>query len=343
MSRKLGESDVIKIVFTQWWQGDLSDNSLQNLIAEFENQHEGIRIILNYTSFEDIRFELFNYDRSDSTLHTDVIALDPIWVPELLARGIIKSADAPILSFINVLYYNIDILRKAGFTRPPATRSEFLTFARAVSADGIYALTLSLGSDDTGARGVFDTVYPWIWASGAPLLQEGMPVLTSPQVVATLDFLSTLNAEGLIAPASFTTSTSEVIEDFITGKTAFMVASSKHIPHIHARMGSDAFSITAVPPPSTPPRQPFFAASGWGAGVYAETVYPREAGMFAAFLSEKGAGLLPGADWALLESTAEEPLYSKLWETALSGEVARDFSGISAEGELETAFALGLA
>ena len=362
ISRRIEESAVINIVFTQWWQSGLSDDSLSRLVTEFESQNPGIRVTLNHRSFEDARSDIFDFARrqndtqdeeelleqgevSVTTPLADVLALDPLWVPELLAREIIESSEAPIASFINVLYYNIDVLRQAGFARPPANRGEFLAFARTLAENGVYALGLALYSGDErlGARGVFDTVYPWIWAASAPLLRDGNPALTAAPLVATLAFLASLYEEGLLAPGAFSANNDTILEDFVSGRTAFMVAPTKHIAYVRERMGSEAFSITAVPPPNNHLGLPFFAAAGWVVGVYSGTAHLHEARMFAAFLSGRPLELLENTSGVIPPAPTPDPLYARLWEIALSGETAWDFSAAFTEAQLEAIFAEELA
>ena len=153
LARRAGETVIPSIVFATWWQEDLGEDALLTIIEEFESSHEGIRIVLKEISYEDLRRALFNRAELDEAPSppVDVLSLDPAWVPELLNREIIESAEEPFLSFINVLYYNIEILKNAGFSRPPRTRGEFLTFARAVAGreenrrDAPRALGLALG------------------------------------------------------------------------------------------------------------------------------------------------------------------------------------------------------
>ena len=335
------DAALTSIVFNHWWQEDIGGDTLRNLITEFERQHEGISIILNERSYEDLRVDLF--DPAGFAAPGDVLALDPLWVPELLKRDVIENAGAPILSFINVLYYNIEILREAGFTRPPRTRSEFLTFARAVAANGENR-ALSLGS----SRGMYDDVFPWIWAAGTPLIRDGNPLVTSAPVVQSLAFLASLNNEGLISPDAFFADSRKKLEDFISGRTAFMIGPTRYIAFIRERMGDEAFSITSVPMLDNQTGRPFFASAGWTVGVHSASAHREEAGLFAAFLAGRASFLSENARGALLAYNAPEtqmgrpsppdPFYSKVWEISLVGEVAKDFSELAGKHELEEIF-----
>ena len=347
--RRARQAEFTSIEFTQWWQGDLERDTLRSLIAEFESLHEGIRVVLNEMPYTDLRFDLFTAGTYDEPQIPpgDVLALNPFWVPDLLNGGIIESAEAPILSFINVLYYNIDILREAGFTRPPKTRGEFLTFSRAVAANGgsraAYALGLGLGNSP---RGVHDDVFPWIWAAGARLIQNGNPVVTTAPVVQSLAFLASLNDEGLIAPGAFYADSRQKLEDFISGRTAFMIAPTRYIALVRDRMEEGSFNITSVPMLDNQMGIPFFASVGWTLGIHSGSAHKEEARLLSAFLAGRALHLSNSARGAIPAYTVPDaqmgrasplaPFYTNIWEIVLAGEAAADFSGLTGGAAAES-------
>ena len=354
LSRRATEAAMIHVVFTQWWQEDSGDDTLRDLITEFESTHQGIRIILNTKSREDLRLELFkpsDFDQTEFAAQTspqfapqsapqtilgDIIALDPLWIPELLERDVIESAEAAFTSFINILYFNIEILQRAGFTHPPRNREEFLNFARAVTAGGSVALGLSLGEDNPDS--VFNNIYPWVWAAGAPIVTNGIPAVNSPQVIQTLAFFASLNDEGLIAANALSATSRDMVEDFISGRVAFMVASSKYLALVRERMGNDAFNITLVPAPGAHMGRRFSASTGWTVGIHSQTTSREEARLFSAFLAGRANVLTDNLGGMIPDSPSPDPFYSKIWEIALAGETAADFAAIGTENLLQAIF-----
>ena len=328
------------IVFTQWWEGDLDKDTLRLLAEEFEEHHSGIKVVINYRSYEDLRRDLFSSsetsppgdaDFADANAVGDVVTLDPLWAPELIKMEIIEE-DLTLLSFIDVLYYNVDVLKDAGFSKPPKNRSEFLDYARTLAGRKEilpgYVLGLALGENST--RGIYDDIFPWIWAAGARLINDGSPVVNSRQVIESLSFLAALNSEGLIAPDVFRADAARKMEHFITGEVAFMIAPALYIAKVRERMGDEAFGVTSVPGPDNFFGRPFFAAAGWAFGVHSDSQRKEEARLFAEFLAEKAAafseqtGAVPGNG----APPARDPFYSKVWDIAISGESARDFAGL---------------
>ena len=327
--RRINEASAPPIVFTQWWEDDLEKDTLPELIKEFESLHKGIKIVLDRRPYEELRRDLFNF--SETASFGDIIAIDPLWVPELQQNKIIESrpdgnSQAPLLSFINVLFYNTEILKEAGFSRPPKSRSEFLAYARTVS--GNVKNRRGLAMDGNSSRWVYDDVFPWIWAAGAELIKDGKPAFNSRPVIESLAFLSALEREALISHAE---PAGNKAEDFISGRAVFMIAPASYIKLLRERMGGEAFGITAVPSPDNYMGRTFFAGATWTVGINSASAFREEAGTFAAFLSEK-ALVLSEKTMVIPEEAgapfSPDPFYSKLWDIAIAGESARDFTGL---------------
>jgi len=327
------------LTFTQWWGQAMDPDVLDGLAAEFEAAHRDVRIILDTRPREAVREALFAWDPAAGPRpFGDVVALDPLWAGALVDAGVVDAGEgspdpaAPLVSFIHPFFYNITILREAGFSRPPKTRSEFLEMARAVTDPeaGRYGLVLGLGSGD-GMRG---DVYPWVLAAGAHLVDDdGEPALGSRAVADTLKFLGSLDEAGLLSPSSLVQGEEDKLRAFAVGRAAFMTAGVEAIETVRRQMGDGEFGITSVPAPDAYAGAPVFGVSGWSLGTSAR----EDARVFAAFLAERGevlaeaAHAVPGAGGAPRDT--EDPLYEKAWDLYTVGEV-------SAEGgdEVDQAF-----
>ena len=322
------------IVFTQWHQDDFGDEIIRSIIAEFEDIHEGIKIAINYKPYPDIMNELYNPDAltedesGENRKPFDIIALDPLWVPDLLTAGTIETsvpadnntmpenANAQILSYINVLFYNINMLKDAGFSRPPKTRSEFLTQARAVISNDESRCGLAMGL--ASSRGIYDDVYPWVWSAGAQMIKNGDPAVDSRQVIEALGFLAALVDDGLVNANAFNADSEKKLEDFISGKAAFMIAPACAIELVRKQMGEDAFGISSVPSSDNTAGVYYYASAGLTLGINPASSNKEEARQFADFLAEKTS----------IFQAMDDPFYSKAWDISISGEQAQDFSGL---------------
>jgi ABC-type glycerol-3-phosphate transport system substrate-binding protein len=331
---------VHTLAFAQWREDEQFTKTLQDLINEFEGLNEGIKINLSQKSYEDAWRDLF--DSADART-ADIFALDPLWVPELIKKEIIDDSEVTTgvltdVFSIYVLYYNTEILTNAGFSRPPKNRSEFLAQTRAVSRkekenpSGAFPLGLALG--ENSSRGIYDDIFPWIWAGGAKLINEMKPVVTSRQVIEALSFLAALKNDGLVAPDLFSKDFEEKLLGFVSGNFAFMIAPSASIEYVRKQMGEEAFGGTSVPVPDNYVGKSLNGNAGWTAGINSLSASKEEARLFLDFLAENASRLFEHSAGQQNSVVPEgktsffDPFYSKVSDIAIAGESAADLAGL---------------
>ena len=315
------------LIFTQWGTQP-KEETLLSLIEEFQSANSGIKITLKTVSYEDFKRELF--EGGETSLMGDIFALDPLWVPELFDMQIIENSYIPLIFFANIFYYNIDILREAGFSRPPKTRGEFLSCARTVAGReagaSIKPAGLALGLNSS--RGIYDDIFPWIWSAGTQLVKDGKPALASAPLIESLSFLAALNSEGLIVPGAFSADAEKKLEDFLSGGAAFVIAPSSAIKRIREHLGDEAFGVTSIPTPDNYAGKSFFGTSAWTASVYSGSAHKEEARLFVDFLAEKASFLSEEAMPGNGVPPAYDAFYSKVWDIVIAAEPAADFSDL---------------
>jgi len=330
------------VVFTHWLDSEADKEVFLEIISEFESLHGDFKVILNTCSYEDLRSALFRgAPLEDSGFPGDVIALDSLWVSELSKKETIENVNANPVSYINILYYNINLLKEAGFSRPPKTRGEFLAYARHFPGSKGNQAALALGMNSS--MGIYDDIFPWIWSAGAQLVKDGKPQVNSRVVADSLSFLASLYSEGLLTPQSFTADPAGKLNDFISGKAAFIIAPASELKLVRERLGDEAFGVTSIPVPDNYAGKTFYAVSAWTTGVYSASAQKENAKLFADYLAEKTAFIsnkmkaIPGSGIP----PAYDAFYSKVWDITIAGEAAQDFSGLNWL-ELEESFKEGL-
>ncbi|AEF85417.1 putative substrate binding protein [Treponema primitia ZAS-2] len=349
------------LVFTQWWDDELEEGTLPSLIAEFEAQHPDITIKLDNRSYEEIRDALRTGE--DSALNANIIGLDPLWFDDLIRREVLEPLDGyskpeensvtpdtengyekyglPLISFISPLFYNIELLRDAGFDRPPKSRAELLACARAVTdkASGKYGLALALGSENP--LGIYRDIFSWIWASGPSLIREGKPDFSAPGITGAMVFLKQLREEELLLPGTFTMTETEKREDFIRGRTAMMIGSVADIYTLQERMGETSFGITVIPGESPLGGKPIMGLTSWYLGIPRGSARKDEAWAFLSYLQERGsfiaekAHAVPGSRNSVIDFNTRDPLFAKAYDMYAAGETVQEFAGVSGVDELE--------
>ncbi len=98
--------------------------------------------------------------------------------------------------FTYALLYNNDLLKKAGFTRPPATPDEFLRYAKAMTkAPDQYGYATRHAMNEAG--GWWGEFSFWIDGFGGIYAKNGKPQVNSPEVVEGVKFFKKMYDAGI--------------------------------------------------------------------------------------------------------------------------------------------------
>jgi multiple sugar transport system substrate-binding protein len=329
------------LVFTQWWQDELEEGILEGVVSDFEKIHPEIKIGLRRLSYEETRKLLLSAPGAGGEEIGDILALDPLWGMGPEGSGILESPEIPVLGFFCPLFYNTQILRASGFSRPPKTRDEFYDYAKKAAdpGAGVYGLVMAL--DPGNYQGFYRDVYSWIWAED---IKDGMSSVTSPEAAGVLAFLTSLSREKLLHPESPEFDEEEKREAFISGRSVFMIAAVQDAEILRRRMGEDSFGFSSIPAPDAHFRKPVFGAFGWSLGISNQSSYKEEAKIFAAFLAEQGSYLaeklhaVPGNAGGPSPVSQNDPLYSKAWDLYISGDFIQEPAGIEGMADLPAVF-----
>ena len=316
----------------------------ETLLREFGEKNPELRIILS------------DGDPSSQT-KADILIFDEGDFYGLASGGSLVSLEnyidyetgelyaVPLVSFMDLLFYNIDLLIAAGFDSPPKTREEFLNYAKTASSGASGVSGAALGLSPLDRQAVSRDIFSWIWAAGGDFWQGGdMPAINSRPIIADINFLGSLYREGVLAPMSFYIAGDQRLEEFAQGKIAMMVASTHAIPALREKMGDGAFGITTIPGSGSAGKYSI-GISSFYAGISAGCVYPDEAWSFIAFLAERSPLLceelkaVPGivSDFFYGDYLKDDPFYSKARDIFESSEIVQGFSGKPGAEIFETA------
>jgi multiple sugar transport system substrate-binding protein len=351
------------LVFAQWWEDELEEGTLLALAGEFEALHPGVTVRLDNRPYAEILKGL--QSPGESSPAPDIVGLDPFWLEDLVRQDLLEELDPReftenlpmeppgdsdqgyekwgrhLISFANPLYYNIALLRDAGFDRPPKNPGEMLACARALTDTGAgrHALTMALGPENP--LGVYRDVFSWIRALSPLTVRESPPDFSARSVAGALDFLRELRQEGCLVPGTFTKTEAEKREDFIQGRAAMMIASVADIHLLRQRMGEGAFGITMIPGESSFEGKPVLGLTGWSLGIPRSAARKDEARAFLAFLLERSpliaekAHAVPGSLSRAMDFSAADPLYAKAYDMYAAGETVQELQGMAGTDRFE--------
>ncbi|MDR0323504.1 MAG: extracellular solute-binding protein [Treponema sp.] len=325
------------------------------LLQEFREQNPELRIRLLSAADENDEPDIFIFEEGDFSVLAAMNSLIKLNRYTNYEAGDIKAMEQlaiPLVSFMDLLFYNIDVLAAAGFDRPPKTREEFLNYARTVSNNealaNVSGTAISLNPRDRQA--LSRDVFSWIWASGGDFWAEGnRPILNTVNMADDISFLCSLYNEKVLAHGIFEMTGEQRLEEFSRGKTAMMVASSRAIPFLREKMGDKAFGITTIPLAGnsySPAGKYSVNLSGIYAGINTKCANPDEAWRFLLFLAEK-AGLfcevfkaVPGGVSNIVpgDYARNDTFYSKAWDIFEASRVVQGFSRMPAAKEYENIF-----
>jgi multiple sugar transport system substrate-binding protein len=322
----------------------------EKLILDFNEVNPGIRVQLFFNTDEKNREpDIFIFDESE---YKDLMSAGALARLNSYANFDTNTGQyaVPLVSFMNMLFYNIELLSSAGFDRPPKTREEFLLYAKTVSNRSnvrrayVSGAAISLSADDIQA--LSRDVFSWIWAAGGDFFIGGNePVLNTRTAAGDLAFFRNLYNEGALAPGVFETTGEQRLEEFSRGRVSMIIDSTRVIPFLRERMGDDAFGITVIPVSGSAGKYNV-SLSGIYAGVNARCAYPQGAWSFIEFISGQSQFLsetfkpIFGAVSGMFPNKymTDDPFYSKARDIFESSGIVKGFSGNPKVREYENAF-----
>ncbi len=249
-----GTGQPVEISF---WHGQSTtqQTALNKLVDEFNASHPGIHVTATYQGtytqlYQKVtaalasgappdmaiayQNDVSNYIKADAVIPLDSLMSDPnigftaddlkdIY-PTFIDHYPQYNNQVYSIAFMRsmeVMYYNVDMLKAAGFTNPPTTWDEFMNICAAVSKPpDQYCYELNTDASR------FAT---WDWSRGGEMLsQDGKTVaFNSAEGQATMQFLSDLFTKkyAIVISKAFQDQT-----DFSLGKIAFTFGSTAGLP-----------------------------------------------------------------------------------------------------------------
>jgi multiple sugar transport system substrate-binding protein len=330
------------LFFAQYWEDELEGDILSRLVAEFQTENPGIIVKMEKHRWNEIR-ELLNGEAPP-----DIFSVDPYSIYELKTLSLLAPIEEPkessalepppeeesggisygnvlqLISFINPLFYNIDLLQKAGFDRPPKNQTEFISYVRSIKeTSGQYGAGLALSGD---YHNVNRHILSWIWASTYNSdFMEGFK-FNSKEVIATLTFLNQLKQN--LYPSPFELSQTQLLEAFGEGKIGMIISSAADIRKL--KQTQIKFGITTIPSSESYAKKSVFPLIGWYAGINAKSPSPEKARLFISFLRKKAEDLataayaIPGSGQRSREQSRDDAWYAKAFDMYEASETVQD-------------------
>jgi multiple sugar transport system substrate-binding protein len=236
-----GKTVELNAIFMK--QAGYSEEDITAINNEFMKENPNIHVNATFVPYEALEQKILTGAPSGNY---DVVTVDAPWTAKFAKAGIVSdvtdklsSADKqdifpgaldaisydgklyglPWLNDTKFLFYNKDILKKAGFDNPPKTWDELIQQATVIKQKGLveYPLVWSwkqaeaLVCDFTTLSGTF----------GGQMIKDGKPTITDAGNKAALNFMLQTLKSGLTNPNSTEFLEEDVRGVFSSGKAAF--------------------------------------------------------------------------------------------------------------------------
>jgi ABC-type glycerol-3-phosphate transport system substrate-binding protein len=362
------------LILAHYWQGDAVKDTLKDLAEEFRKKNPDTFIEFRVYSYTDMQNMLLSPRPEEITdkklkefISSDIFVFDPRWLSEMIQNKVLEPLTnftqeaaatpaaewaVPLTASIDLLFYNIDVLKAQGFERPPKNWTDFKKYARELDrSPASYGFTFSLGADGID----YSDIYPWIWASGTKILKKSddetqiIPNFNTESVVKTLAFISELKLERLISPNTISKTKTQKLNEFINNKAGMMIASVEDIDTVRKKMGDTSFGVSTIPyPDDFSGSRPVFGVANAYAGIKNGSARKGEAWAFISFLEEHSPALanavhaLPGNGNTPV-SLKNNPFYTKAYDIFEGSELVQEFTGVPGVRRLDAAVRSALA
>jgi len=324
-----GKNDGRELV--RFWAMGREGEVVAELIPAFERLHPEIRVEVQQIPWTAAHEKLLTAFAGNVT--PDVSQLGSSWVPELVALGALEPLDSriaasrvisrddyfpgiwasntigkriwgvPWYSDTRILFYRSDLLREAGFAKPPATWAEWMRAMRAIKAKGAASdFAVFLPTNE----------YEPLLALGLQqpdeLLREGGRYgnFRAPGFARASNFYFNLFTEGL-APRATNTQISNIYDEFAKGHFAFIITGPWNIGEFKRRLPPERQDDWMTAPLPGPEGPGVSIAGGASLGVFARSKHKDAAWKLVEYLQR------PEVQLRFFELTGDLPPRRSVW------------------------------
>ena len=307
----INASAKTEIEWLQWFAAENTRDFYEGLVDEFEAANPGISVKLVTQPFGKVRESIV----TDSAIGvgSDVLGLNMPWTTGFLKSDILEPLDAymskgsnsfktenlvqapigkingktwmvPLNAFPFVMHVNMDLVKKAGFSKPPSSWSELKEQAVAISnlGDGISGIGMPLRSQPP-SNGPILTFLPLLYSNGGRIMDGTSPNFDNAKVVETLNFINDLKTAGAMAPGFASRTGGVDLEEFIAGRSGFLISPGVHASAVATRNPDLNYDLVRVPTNGVNA----YRVHGWELGIASKSKHKEEAWKFIDFLLSK--------------------------------------------------------
>lgn len=259
-------------VTIQWWTPNWDEPESREMAAEFEADNPGTKVELVITDWDTYKSKITaaisanNAPELYTVLTTDVVPfakqgfLEPLdeWIEKedinkddfLSAALDIASTDGKVYGLPfrhdgSGMYYNVDLLKAAGYEEFPETWDEFVTMCKDLSKDNVYGFAWPLGNQANAVTRLVQQLY----TAGGDLFNEDgtKALLDSPEAVSALNNIVSSIQEGYASPNSLEYDNTKMRAAFGSGQLAVLFSGPFDIDALKEEYPDLNFKTAVIP------------------------------------------------------------------------------------------------
>lgn len=230
----------------EWWTPNWDEVESREMAAEFEAANPGIKVELVITDWDTYKSKITaaistnNAPELCTVLTTDVVPFAQVGLLQPLneigaAAGVdfadllpsavaIASIDDTVYGIPfrhdgSGIYYNVDLLKAAGYEAFPETWTEMVEMSKKLTKDGVYAFAWPLGNQANAVTRLVQQVYTY---GGDVLAEDGVTCILNSEAgkKALTNIVSSIQ-EGYASPSSAEIDNTKMRDMFGSGNLAF--------------------------------------------------------------------------------------------------------------------------
>jgi multiple sugar transport system substrate-binding protein len=295
-------------------QAAYSEDDVRNMAKDFEKANAGIKVNLEFVPYESLHDKIVAATGAGGKGY-DVVLFDVIWPAEFAEHGVLaditgkipaddtpkvfdgawstveykgKRWGMPWILDTKYLFYNKEMLEKAGIANPPKTWDELVADAKTIKQKGIskYPIVWSWSQ----AEAVICDYTTLVDAYGGQFFDGGKPALSKGGALEAMKFMAQTVKDGITNPNSKEYLEEDVRKVFSNGDAAFALNWTYmfNMANGDPKESKIVGKVGVVPAPGVAGKSEFSAVNGsMGLGIASNSSHPDEAWKFIAFLTSQ--------------------------------------------------------
>ncbi|MFJ2509452.1 extracellular solute-binding protein [Arthrobacter citreus] len=237
----------------------------EGVIEDFESANEGIDVVLQVESWENIESVLQTkiqageapdiYNGGAFSAFAEEGLLYP--AEEVASESTIgdfqesfaenEALDGtqyglPLIASVRALFYNQDLFDQAGVEAPPETWDELYDAAKKISATGTPGYGMPLGSEEAQGESLI-----WFAGNGGGFGDESTITVDSPENIEAAEFMKKMITDGVTQPDPGATQRTPMLNVFAQGQIGMVYALPQTVGQIEEANPDLNYGVASVP------------------------------------------------------------------------------------------------